>query len=73
MRAVFSVLLPDGLVLTATGKFPDHGASEGVITCHPKLDPWIRTRVCNVERLESLVSRAAVALGGAVSVLYLSL
>lgn len=73
MKALFSVMLSNGLVLTATGRFPDHGVSAGEISCHPKLREWINVSSCTLAELESLMNRAALALGGALSVLYLAL
>jgi hypothetical protein len=73
MKAIFSILLPNGVVLTATGRFSGEEGGSGLVSFHPTLAPWFIRPRCTLADLAQRIDDAARAVGGTVSVLYLAL
>lgn len=71
MKAIFSILLDSGIILTVTGTFAGNSAGFGTVTFHPKLAKWFDRAVYSYNELAVLVAAAAYELHGGLSVMRL--
>jgi hypothetical protein len=70
MEAIFSILMPSGVVLTVRGRYARDGGGTSALDYPHRLAKFFGRETYTLPELATEMGVAAVSLGGALSVLY---